>query len=63
MTVVSGNDHCVVEVCLFGESLHRLGFALIGWIKAQRYSKYGHQFAWVDLDDILKCSANQRLIQ
>ena len=34
MIVVSGNDHCVVEVCLIGESLHRLGFALIGWFKA-----------------------------
>ncbi len=63
MTVVSATDFGVVLMCLMRESLDRLGFAVVGWIKVQRYSKNGHQFAWVDLDDILKCRANQGLIQ
>ena len=62
MTVVSATDFGVVLKCWFGESLHRLGF-VVGWVKVQRYSKNGHQFTWVDLNDILKCCANQRLIQ
>ena len=63
MTVVSATDFGVVLMCLMSESLHRLGFGVFGRIKAQRYSKNGHQFTWVDLNDILKCCANQRLIQ
>ena len=63
MTVVSATDFGVVLMCLMRESLHRLGFAVGGWIKVQRYSKNGHQFAWVDLNDILKRCANQGLIQ
>ena len=58
MTVVSATDFGVVLMCLISESLHRLGFAIVGWIKAQRYSKNRHQFTWVDLNDILKCCAN-----
>ena len=62
MSVMSGTDHCVVDVCLFGESLHRLGFALIGWVKAQRYAKQRHQFVRVELDDILKCRSYHGLV-